>query len=121
MIDDTFVAELQDVENHICTWDSKACNYSAVAYKYNGSYYYLDKVNNASTQQFIREEQQTIYNLVTQYSTPSAILSVNLKTGTLKPYSLATDHNLSGKSFIVDAWSTDYRLQSTTYRLIEKQ
>lgn len=121
VIDDAFVAELQDVENHICTWDSKACNYSAVAYKYNGSYYYLDKVNNASTQQFIREEQHTIYNLVTQYSTPSAILSVNLKTGTLKPYSLATDHNLSGKSFIVDAWSTDYRLQSTTYRLIEKQ
>lgn len=121
VIDEEFVAELDNVENHICTWDNKECNYSAVAYKSGNDYYFLDGVTSAASLLSLREEQHTIYNLVTQYSTPSAILSVNLKTGTLKPFSYVTDAHLSGKVFIVDSVSIDWRLQSSMYRLIEKQ
>lgn len=121
VINENYVAEMDEIENHICTWDNKECNYSAIAYMSGGEYNFLQSVTSTATSQTIREEEHTIYNLVTQYSTPSAILSVNLKTDTLKPYSTATDHNLSGKVFIVDSTSTDYRIRSTTYRLIEKQ
>jgi len=48
IINDSFVAELKDIKFRICTWDNKKPNYSAVAYKLNGVYKYLDKTfNNA--------------------------------------------------------------------------
>lgn len=48
IINDKFVAELKDIKFRICTWDNKKPNYSAVAYKLNGAYNYLDKTfNNA--------------------------------------------------------------------------
>ena len=48
IINDKFVTELKEIKFKICTWDNKKPNYSAVAYKLNGVYKYLDKTfNNA--------------------------------------------------------------------------
>ena len=48
IINDRFVAELDEIKFRICTWDNKKPNYSAVAYKLDDAYRYLDKTfNNA--------------------------------------------------------------------------
>ena len=40
---------------------------------------FLDTVYNEGTKQTLREEEQLIYRLVNQYSTPSVILELSLK------------------------------------------
>lgn len=120
IINGDFVNEMDEEEFKICTWDNKECNYSAVAY-YNGSTYnYLDNVYNKGTKQNCRCEEQLIYKLVTQYSTPSVILNLNLKN-TIKPYCLLTDKWLPNKVFIVDSITTDWEYNKAEIKLIEKK
>lgn len=120
VINTDYVNEMDEEEFKICTWDNKECNYSAVAY-YNGSTYnYLDNVYNKGTKQNCRCEEQLIYKLVTQYSTPSVILNLNLKN-TIKPYCLLTDKWLPNKLFIVDSIVTDWEYNKAEIKLIEKK
>lgn len=120
VIDEDFVEELEDIEFKICTWDNKAPNYSAVAYKNGSNYIYLDTIYNQGTKQLLRAEEHLIYKLVNQYSTPSVILSLNLHNN-IKIYAKVTDKWLDGKTFIVDSISTDWEMNKSTYKLIEKK
>jgi hypothetical protein len=45
-INDEFVTELKEIKFKIATWDNKKPNYSAVAYKRDGKFQYLDKLYN---------------------------------------------------------------------------
>ena len=136
VINSNFVNELDDIEFKICTWDNKENNYSSVMLYYvpytweewlegiNGNewYYneYLDKTYNKATQQTLRQEEHLIYRLVTQYSTPSAILNLNLKNE-IKPYCLLSDKWLPNKLFIVDSITTDWEYNKAEIKLIEKK
>ena len=121
IINEDFVNEMDSEEFAICTWDNKECNYSAVCYSANGtSFTYLDNVYNKATKQMYRLEEHLIYRLVTQYSTPSAILNLNLQNK-FKVYATMTDNHLPNKKFIVDSIITDYRLGKQEIRLIEKK
>lgn len=131
LINNTFVNELDDVKFKICTWDNKKPNYSAVAYKNGGTFYYLDKTyNNAcqagettwsgSTGSGFRQEEHLIYRLVNQYSTPSVKLDLNLRNNN-KIYGLYSDTTISGKKFIVDSINIDYKMNKQEIKLIEKK
>ena len=121
IINEDFVNEMDSEDFAICTWDNKECNYSAVCYSANGtSFTYLDNVYNKATKQIYRQEEHLIYRLVTQYSTPSAILNLNLQNK-FKVYATMTDNFLPNKTFIVDSITTDYRLCKQEIRLIEKK
>lgn len=120
IIDEEFVNELRDVEMKICTWDNKEANYSAVCYKNGSDYLFVDKVKNTATNQTLRFEEHLIYKLVTQYSTPSAILNLSLKNN-IKLYSTLTDKYLNGKLFIVDSITEKYSDASQEIKLIEKK
>lgn len=120
IIDEDFVEELNDIDFKICTWDNKAPNYSAVAYLSGSNYLYLDTVYNSGTKQTLRAEEQLIYRLVNQYSTPSVILQLNLKNE-IPLYATITDKYLSGKTFIVDSMEIDWEMNKSTIKLIEKK
>lgn len=121
IINEDFVNEMDSEDFAICTWDNKECNYSAVCYSANStSFTYLDNVYNKATKQIYRQEEHLIYRLVTQYSTPSAILNLNLQNK-FKVYATMTDNFLPNKTFIVDSITTDYRLCKQEIRLIEKK
>ena len=120
VINEDFVNEFEDVELKICTWDNKEANYSAVCYWDGSNYQFLDAVYNKATKQSIRLEEHLIYKLVTQYSTPSAILELNLKND-IQLYAAITDNFLDGKVFIVDSMTIDWEMNKNTVRLIEKK
>lgn len=121
VINEEFVNELNEIDFKICTWDNKECNYSAVAYSTNASNFkFLDNVYNKATDQLLRFEEHLIYRLVTQYSTPSAVLNLNLENR-FKLYCTMTDKYLNGKLFIIDSITTDFANAKQTIKLIEKK
>ena len=120
VINGEYVNEMEDVEFNICTWDNKECNYSAIAYYDGTKYEYLDRVYNKTTKENLRLEEHFIYKLVNQYSTPSAILNLNLKND-IYLYSTVTDKWLPSKLFIVDSITTDWEYNKATIKLIEKK
>lgn len=137
IINDKFVAELKDIKFRICTWDNKKPNYSAVAYKLNGAYKYLDKTfNNAcyegeqswtssdedkpSAAYGLRQEEHLIYKLVNQYSTPSIILNLALRNDN-KIYGLYSDTTITQRDFIIDTINIDYKNNKADIKLIEKK
>lgn len=120
VIDEDFVEELDGIEFKICTWDNKKPNYSAVAYKNTDYYLYIDKLYHNATKQLLRAEEHLIYKLVNQYSTPSTILSLNLKND-INLYATCTDKHLTNKTFIVDSMSVDWEMDKTSIKLIEKK
>lgn len=137
IIDDSFIAELKDITFKICTWDNKKPNFSAVAYKLNGAYKYLDKTFNVacyngeqawtssdedkpSAADGLRQEEHLIYKLVNQYSTPSVILNLSLRNDN-KIYGLYRDTTISNKQFIIDTMNIDYKYNKADIKLIEKK
>ncbi len=120
VINTEYVNEMDEQEFKICTWDNKECNYSAVAYKNGTKYQFIDTVYNKGTKQTCRAEEQLIYKLVTQYSTPSVILNVNLKNN-INLYATVTDRWIPNKTFIVDSITTDWENNRAEIKLIEKK
>ncbi len=56
-------------------------------------------------------EEQFIYKVTNQYSTPSVKLILNLRNNN-KIYGLYTNTTIAGKQFIVDSINTDYKMNS---------
>ena len=135
IINSDFVNELDEVKYKICTWDNKNPNYSGVAYEDAYGVHWVNNVQNralanefTSVTQYngqtsdgsLRMEEQFIYKLTKQYSTPSVKLELALRNNN-KVYGLYTDTTISGKSFIVDRINTDYKMNSQEVTLIEKK
>ena len=56
-------------------------------------------------------EEQFIYKVTKQYSTPSVKLNLKLRNNN-KAYGLYTDTTINDRYFIVDSISTDYKMNS---------
>lgn len=134
-INDEFVTELKEIKFKIATWDNKKPNYSAVAYKIDGKFHYLDKLYNvacfagesswigsdeANGMDGLRQEEHLIYKIVNQYSTPSIILNLSLRNDNAI-YGLYRNHTISGKDFIVDYVNIDYKHNKQEIKLVEKK
>lgn len=118
------------------SWDNKKPNFSSVAYlKYNGVYQFVDTLFNKALSKYengierydgsisdgtLRQEEQMIYRIVNQYSSPSLILNFTLRNDN-KIYGLYGDYSIKGRKFIVDSISTDYRFNKQELRLVEKK
>lgn len=131
------VQEMKGLEFKICTWDNKKPNYSAPAFLNGSTFGYVDKLYNRACQSGedtwqdfdgnygtggLRQEEHLIYRLVNQYSTPSIVLTLPLRGG-LKmtdsyDYGLTL---LSGKVFVMDQQSIDWKMNKSRVKLVEKK
>lgn len=119
VIDEDFVNEMETVEFKICTWDNKSPNYSCVGYDGSNGLKFLDTVNRNGKS--LRMEEHYIERLVNQYSTPSAILNLNLKNDGITPFTIFTDKFTPNKSYIVDSYSLDLMENKNSIKLTEKK
>lgn len=116
------INEADEVEFKICTFDNKNPSYSTVDYiDSTGKSQYLDKTYNLVTGQTLRQEENYILKFVSQYEEPRVIYEVNLKNSLdFKPYSLLEYNQLPGNKFVIDSYTTDYRYDKTTLKIVEK-
>ena len=70
----------------------------------------------------LRQEEHLIYRLVNQYATPSIVLTLPLRAGLQMTDSY--DYGLqilSGKVFVMDKQSIDWKMNTSKVRLAEKK
>ena len=116
------VRQMEEIKFKICTFDNKTPSYSTVDYLDNaGKSQYLDNTYNLATKQYLRQEHHLVYKLVNQYSEPRAVLEFNLKRQlNIKPYTILTNKTISGRKFILQTISNDYRFGVAKVEIIEK-
>lgn len=116
------INEADEIEFKICTFDNKTPSYSTVDYLDSaGQSQYLDKTYNLTTAQTLRQEEHYIYKFVNQYEEPRVMYNCNLKADNgFMPYSLLELNQMSGKKFIIDSFTTDYRFNKTELLIVEK-
>lgn len=130
------VEEKDDIELKITTWDNKNTNYSSIIYNenfhedgyslfqnrnpYTHTFKRLQTIYNKGNGEICKPEEQIINNNVTQYSTPTTQITLNLYNSlNFKPYSKLTYHFFDEKIFIVDSMSIDYRYDTNTIKMTE--
>ena len=116
------VRQMEEIKFKICTFDNKTPSYSTVDYLDNaGKSQYLDNTYNLATRQLLRQEHHLVYKLVNQYTEPRAMLEFNLKRElNIKPYTVLTNKTISGRKYILQTISNDYRFGISKVELIEK-
>lgn len=135
--DDSYTEALDDIEFKLCTWDDKKPNYSCVCWRGADGYKYLDRCyclplmgddllssstiwDNSAATAGLRLESWHVYRCYKQYRGTGFVVAETLHTA-LQPWALVTQRSLPDKSFVVDSFAIDYRLNSITYNLIEKK
>ena len=120
VIDDAYVSELSPIEFKICTYDNKQLNYSAVAYKADGTnYIFLENLKDDALNLEKTAEELLCYRIVNQYKNPAKKLSLNLFNEYM-PYSKVYENWLS-TSMIIDNMNIDYVNDKAEINLIEKK
>lgn len=116
------VRPMEEIKFKICTFDNKTPSYSTVDYlDSTGKSQYLDNTYNLATRKTLRQEHHLVYKLVNQYTEPRAILEFNLKRELgIKPYTILTNKTISGRKYIVQTISNDYRFGISQVEIIEK-
>lgn len=134
-----YVQELDDIEFKVCTYDNKKPNYSCVTYKDgNGEFKYLDRYYHTALSYdtevldaelydrdqipngSLRSESWLVYKCWKQYRESHLKIELTAKND-IQLYSLVTVRLFPDKEFIVDNINRDYRFDTATYTLIEKQ
>lgn len=135
--DDAYTEALDDIEFKLCTFDDKKPNYSCVCYSGGNGFSYLDRCyclplmadellksstiwDNTAATAGLRLESWHVYRCYKQYRDTGFKVAETLHA-TLPPWALVTQRTLPDKSFIVDTYAADYRLNAITYNLIEKK
>lgn len=116
------INEADDMDFKICTFDNKTPSYSTVDYlDSTGKSQYLDQTYNIATGMSLRQEEHYITKFISQYQEPRVQYNCNLKADIgFTPYSLIEYNQLSGKKFIIDSYTTDYRFNKTELLIVEK-
>ena len=142
VIDEDYIQELGDIKMRIATHDNKNPNFSCVAYMDGDEYRFLDKTYNKALSGevsglvfngingdevcdgLLRQEWWLVYRIYKQYSTASIRLNFSLRNDN-EIWGLysdgAIDEQQSGKKFIADSISRDYRFNTQEITLIEKK
>lgn len=137
-IEDGNAAELSDIEFKITSYDDKKLSYTNVSYfdreadkysflqrVYNRALYekeltyYYDNGDYSGSDEGLKQEEHTVFKIVNQYSQPAIKLNLTLKNR-FSVYGLYSNTTMSGKDFIVDSVSVDYRNDSQEINLVEK-
>lgn len=142
VIDEDYIQELGDIKMRIATHDNKNPNFSCVACRYGNAFRFLDKTYNKALSGEVsglvfngingdevcdgslRQEWWQVYRIYKQYSTASIRLNFSLRNDN-EIWGLysdgAIDEQQSGKEFIADSISRDYRFNTQEITLIEKK
>ncbi len=121
VIDEDYIEELDEISMKVNTYDNKELSYSCVYVNNNGTLEYLDTVVNESLLEDYRMEENLIYRIVKQYSTPKIILNVILNNQYNMYNYILYPTQFPNKKFIVDSMSIDYESDASTLTLIEKE
>ena len=113
-----FNADDDKTEFRLCTFDSKNCNYSAVAYPSGGDYKMVSDVNTPAASG-LRPEEQYCYRVANQYSASRMRFQMNLLNGTVTPWTLVNIASAPG-DFVVDKFNVDWGAGRVTTTLTEK-
>lgn len=113
-----FNADDDKTEFRLCTFDSKNCNYSAVAYPSGDDYMMVSDVNTPAANG-LRPEEQYCYRVANQYSASRKQLQMNLLNGIVKPWTVVNMGAASG-DFVVDKFGIDWGAGCVTATLTEK-
>ena len=135
VINTNYASELDKIEFKINTYTDKKPTYSAVAYKKEDDYVYLDTVYNKALGEYqvgteradgtnsqygeLNPEEQLIWKISHQYEEPSVKLDFNLRND-IKVYGLYSNTTLRDRYYIVDKIDTDYKQAQQAVTLIEK-
>lgn len=128
------VQEMDEITFKICTYDQKKPNYSSVYYMENDKSKYVTTLFNkalyslqnstttteGSDVQGLKQEEHLVFKMVNQYETPRKILEATLNDNDFKPYTKFTDKTLDG-TYIIQEMAHNFRYNSVTLKLIEKQ
>lgn len=116
------INEADGINFKICTFDNKTPSYSTVDYLDSANKsQYLDKTYNLATGMSLRPEEQYIFKYINQYEEPRVEYKCNLKADIgFMPYSLLEYNQMTGKKFIIDSYTTDYRYNKTELKIVEK-
>lgn len=115
---DDFNADDDKTEFRLCTFDSKNCNYSAVAYPSGDDYMMVSDVDTPAADG-LRPEEQYCYRVANQYSAGRKQLQMNLLNGTVRPWTVVNMDTASG-DFVVDKFNVDWGAGAVTVTLTEK-
>ena len=115
---DSDTADDDKTEFRLCTFDSKNCNYSAVAYPSGGDYKMVSDVNTPAANG-LRPEEQYCYRVANQYSASRMRFQMNLLNGTVTPWTVVNIAAVTG-DFVVDKFSVDWGGGRVTATLTEK-
>lgn len=116
------ICPADEIDFKICTFDSKTPSYSTVDYlDESDNSQYLDKTYNLATSQTLRQEEHYITRFVSQYEEPRIEFECNLKNDIgFMPYSMLESNQFANKKFIIDSYTTNYRFNKTTLKIVEK-
>ena len=117
VISDTYVEEADEIELKICSYPD---NYKKLCYSstYIGSDY-LKTLKYTPLAISDLPEKILINKVIEYYKTPKYQVSIPINNKLVYPYTLITDSNLSGKTFLYAGNEIDYEYEKNTINLIE--
>ena len=117
VVNESYVNELDEIENKISTYNYDDLSYSKVLLSGN---FLTDNLYSALKAGNVRLEEQLITRIINRYSQPSIKLKQILSlSDNITPITRMTDNYLSGKKFIVTGGSINIEAESFETQMVE--
>lgn len=118
VINEAYINPLDDIEMKISSYNDDGACYSKVLIN-DG--YLTDNLYNGITGELIRPEDFLIRRIINHYESTKYKLSLDLKRADIKPYTIMTDNNTQGKTYINIGGEIDYKENKFTCILLEHE
>ena len=117
VVNESYVNELDEIENKISTYNYDDLSYSKVLLSGD---FLTDNLYSALKAGNVRLEEQLITRIINRYSQPSIKLKQILSlSDNITPITRMTDNYLSGKKFIVTGGSINIEAESFETQMVE--
>lgn len=106
VINEDYINPLEDIEMKISSYNDDGACYSKVLLE---DVYLKDNLYNGITAEKVRPEEFLIRRIINQYSATRFKLSLAIKRGEIKPFTVLTDWNTPGKKYVNIGGEIDYQ------------
>jgi len=110
--------ETADLKTDICSTHTDGALWSEAVKGSTDDYHKMSRVYNTATGNYHLPEQHITANHANQYSTPTIALQMQLRN-IIKPYTLVTWGQMSGRKFIADSVETDVANETQSVTLVQ--
>ncbi|MCH5241791.1 MAG: hypothetical protein J1F67_05135 [Muribaculaceae bacterium] len=134
VIDNGSVSPMNEISFKVCTDDGKKPSYSSVAISEGSSTKFVTVTYNkalvsreADTIGFdgfggiLRQEEHMVFKTASHYESPKVVFECTLHNEDFMPFTVFTDDSLGGRRFVIMEKETDYRSNSSTIKITEKE